>query len=52
METLGVGSYGKVKKCRNLQTKEIFAMKIIKRGKVKKRGEVNDTKSGIGVVVD
>ena len=51
METLGVGSYGKVKKCRDTKTQELFAMKIIKRSKVKKK-PVNDTMSGIGVVVD
>ena len=51
MDTLGIGSYGKVKKCRDSNNQELFAMKIIKRSKVKKR-EVNDAMSGIGVVVD
>ena len=51
LETLGIGSYGKVKKCRDSKTQELFAMKIIKRGKVKKR-EVNDAMSGIGAVIE
>ena len=51
LDTLGVGSYGKVKKCRDSTKQELFAMKIIKRSKVKTR-PVNDAVSGIGVVVD
>ena len=51
LETLGIGSYGKVKKCRNTNNQELYAMKIIKRSKVKKT-TIDDTKSGIGNVVE
>ena len=51
LETLGIGSYGKVKKCRNTNNQELYAMKIIKRSKVKKT-TIDDTKSGIGDVVE
>ena len=51
LETLGVGSYGKVKKCRDSKNQELYAMKIIRRSKVKRK-VFDDTKSGIGDVVD
>ena len=51
LETLGIGSYGKVKKCRDSKTQELYAMKIIRRSRVKKK-VVDDAKSGIGDVVD
>lgn len=51
MGTLGIGSYGKVKKCRDVDKQELFAMKIIKRSRVRKK-KVDDTTSGIGAAVD
>ena len=51
MGTLGIGSYGKVKKCRDVNKQELFAMKIIKRSKVRKK-KVDDSTSGIGAAVD
>ena len=42
METLGIGSYGKVKKCRDATKQELFAMKIIKRDKIKKKDLSDD----------
>ena len=51
MGTLGIGSYGKVKKCRDVNKQELFAMKIIKRSRVRKK-KVDDSTSGIGAAVD
>lgn len=51
MDTLGIGSYGKVKKCRDINKSELFACKVIKRNKVRKK-KVDETMSGIGNAVE
>ena len=51
LNTLGVGSYGKVKRCKDSNTDKFYAIKIIKRDKVIKK-KVNDAVSGIGAAIE
>ena len=45
LKVLGTGTYGKVMLVRHLQTQQLYAMKVLKKDKVRKKNQVERTKT-------